>query len=177
MESAARNGVKERAVHGRTIPKKRGGESDEQTQQQERVNAPPWLHRVLSGLLVVAVILLGGCQRLQRGRQIRAYGDLQYVMAKIEDIKEVEHRLPRPAELEGLVGADRLVDRWGHEILYGVYQEEGRERYVLASRGADGKLDLASLDSYLAARPEDVSYDFARDLVVVDGKFVLAAGL
>jgi hypothetical protein len=132
---------------------------------------------------VIAVAFLGSawvvtasCERLERGKQVRAQGELQYLVGTIEQLRAKSQALPRPAELQTVVDRSRLIDPWGNSIRYELITEGGGEHYVLVCSGADGKLDEVNFLNYLHAIPQDVSYHMNSDIVVVDGKFVRNAG-
>lgn len=127
-------------------------------------------------LLILSIALTTGCQRIQRGRQIRAQGELQYLTAMIESRRKDGGSLMSADEFRTAFDSRRREDPWGREYLYERFVSSAGERYVLASRGADGVLDVAELSGYLSAIREDVAYMPERDIVVVDGEFVRNAG-
>ena len=127
-------------------------------------------------VIASACLMTVSCERINRGKQVRAQADLQYLVAMIERSREITRAFPRPTELQRVVGPDRLEDPWGNAILYGLTTEGGQEHYVLVCVGADGRLDEASLENYVDASARDVSYEMNSDIVVVDGKFVRNAG-
>jgi hypothetical protein len=132
---------------------------------------------VLVGLAVATCLLAAnGCSRIERGKQVRAQGALQYLIAVIENHYETAGSIPSLGELQGLVDSERLRDPWGEKIRYEVFSDSDRPRYVLASLGSDKTLDVGDIRDYLVAAPEDIAYEVDRDIVVVDGIFVRNAG-
>jgi hypothetical protein len=127
-------------------------------------------------LFVLASLRSVACGRVERGHQVRAQGDLQYVVAAIEGFREEHGSPPNRAELADRIGNEQLVDVWGWPIQYSAYSRSHADHYVLASSGRDGKLDVDALENYLNAKPEDVAGQYDRDIVVVDGQFVRNAG-
>jgi hypothetical protein len=113
---------------------------------------------------------------MERGKQVRAQGALQYLITVIENHRETTGSIPSLSELRRLVDSGRLQDPWGEMIRYEVFSVSDGRRYVLASVGSDNKLDVGDLRDYLVAAQDDVAYDFGRDIVVVDGVFVRNAG-
>jgi hypothetical protein len=136
--------------------------------------------RVGMTLAVSALLLvfLGsiGCQRVDRARQVRTHGKLQYLRAVVDDDVRQNGELPSLEQLRRLVSPADLLDAWGRPIVYDRFLSSGRARYVLASFGSDGKLDVGELKEYLDSAEERVDGCAECDIVVVDGSFVRNAG-
>lgn len=128
------------------------------------------------GLFVVGCAFIVGCERIDRGKQVRAQGQLQYLSAKIEARREEGRPLLTAEEFRSTFESNRLEDPWGRTFRYERFVSSAGERYVLASMGADGVLDVPKLAVYLSATRQDVAYMPDRDIVVVDGEFVRSAG-
>ena len=128
------------------------------------------------GLFVLGCAFITGCQRIERGKQVRAQGQLQYLSAKIEAKRDEGGSLLTAEEFRAAFDSSRLEDPWGRTFLYERFAAPSGERYVIASMGADGILDVAELAVYLSASREDVAYTPERDIVVVDGEFIRSAG-
>lgn len=147
---------------------------------QDRINGrqrrPSFEGVYWASLLLFVSVLILGCGRVERGHQVRTQGDLQYLVPAIEGFREEHGFPPTPADLAERVGDERLVDVWGRPIQYATYARSDADHYVLASLGRDGRLDVDFLEDYLDAEPGDVSGQYDRDIVVVDGRFVRNAG-
>ena len=129
-----------------------------------------------SATLAVACALFAGCGRMERGRQIRAQAQLQYLSALIEAHSSKGHPLPTLDELREMTDASRFTDPWGGSILYRRLQGPSGSHYILACLGSDHELDVKRLTDYVDADSEDVAYIASRDIVLVDGRFVRNAG-
>jgi hypothetical protein len=79
-------------------------------------------------------------------------------------------------QLRNLVKAEEMIDPWGSELLYEPVTTTSGERYIVASLGADRRLDVADLKDYLKIAHHHVGGSPDRDIVLVDGEFVASAG-
>jgi hypothetical protein len=129
-----------------------------------------------AAVVVAALVTVGGCRAYQRAKQVRSVANMQGVCALIERDKE-EHRPideERIRTLVGQVAGGR--DGWGNEILVATRDTPAGRRYVLVSRGSDGRLDVDTPARYFDQTPTDVREDAGKDIVFIDGKEVTNAG-
>jgi hypothetical protein len=124
----------------------------------------------------IACAVLAGCAWIQAEKQLKGMMDLRILSRVVEEYRAERGRLPSLEELDGLLGESALEDRWGNPIVYRTFPDEEGERYLLASWGSDGEADVADVESYLTADREDVTDEYTRDLVIVDGSAVRVAG-
>lgn len=129
-----------------------------------------------SVIVVLAFTLSAGCGRMERGKQIRAQAQLQYLSALIENHCSEGQPLPTLEELRSMTDAGRFTDPWGNDIQYELLESPSGNHYILASLGSDRTLDVERLSDYIGADPEDVEYDASSDVVLVDGRFIRNAG-
>lgn len=126
--------------------------------------------------VAIACAVSAGCGPLERGKQIRAHAQLQYLSALVEAHTSKGRPLPTPEDLRERAGTTRFMDPWGGNILYRRLQGPSGSHYILACLGSDHKLDVERLTDYIGAASEHVGGDASRDIVVVDGRFVRNAG-
>lgn len=128
----------------------------------------------------VAVAVSAACvcwvhDSYQRAQQLRTYTDRQVTVHRIEAVRaRGELTVSR---LHELALEDEGVDSWGHELRL-AWRSSGTvvDSYLLLSPGADGELDVDTLEAYFEADVESVAGKPESDIVFRDGEPIRNAG-
>ena len=134
--------------------------------------------QVLVWLSLSMAVLFSGCwvhDSYERAKQVRTYTDLQVKALEIEAARDRGELTVR--RLRELAAKDGTVDSWGHEFRL-AWRSTGLsvDSYVLLSPGADGELDVDTIDVYFDADVQGVAGKPDSDIVFRDGEAIRNAG-
>jgi len=139
------------------------------------------LSRLLIAWFALVAAAASGCrihESIQRARQIRTQATLQDISAVARKLET--HQRGRAECDQIMANASReadVTDGWDHTILCFICSGSNDGAVLLASRGADGVLDVGSLSDYCGVEDrESVEGDFDSDIVFRNGRPLKSAG-
>lgn len=135
----------------------------------------------LATALVLGIAAVAGHElhaTMQRGRQIGTQATLQDMTFAIRQFEKRTGEELNGARLRPiLVQIQGGLDTWGNPILSTVCPNGDGYSVLLVSPGADGVLDVESMDSYCRLNKQvSVAGDFDKDIVFRDGRPLRSGG-
>ncbi len=128
-------------------------------------------------LALCLVVLAIGVGFVRRARQVRTFANLRLASELIEREVELERAASPEARIEGIVRSiNKGRDSWGSPILVAVAPRSGRFSYLLVSKGADRRLDVARVRDYFAMPQVAIHGAYDADIIFRDGRPVTLAG-
>lgn len=135
-----------------------------------------WCGAVLfCGLLCVVLWVL---PFVRRAHQLRTYADMQMICSRIDNTVQQRGDALRANDiLDAVRSVYGGIDTWGNEYLV-LFEKLGRieSRYLLVSRGSDGKLDIAHIEDYFDMEIVDIHGQYEKDIVFLNGEPLTRAG-
>lgn len=130
---------------------------------------------VVAAIALIITVAVAAWSFRRRALQVRTFADMQVISKKITAHLEAGDR-SREA-LEAIVrSVNQGKDAWGNDFVLQIRDTDQSYRYLLISRGSDGRLEVASPAAYFDLQRVDIRRQYAEDLVFRDGVAVTVAG-